>query len=147
MIRPRPVSGRLSDEQVLHDQGNAVLVDYSPFWIALASQGRSRFGGTTAYLDASRTCRGRRSGSANLKGPIMCVYCKDGPEGDHEREACAASQGERCGTCGHGLTALPSSTLGRGRPHSWPPPGPWPKRTPLKKAPQPSQGDATKKSR
>ena len=48
----------LSDEQVLHDPGNAVLVDYSPFWIALASQDGSRFGGTTAYPDASRTCRG-----------------------------------------------------------------------------------------
>ncbi len=50
MIRPRPVSGRLSDEQVLHDPGNAVLVDYSPFWIALASQDGSRFGGNPADL-------------------------------------------------------------------------------------------------
>ncbi len=91
MIRPRPVSGRLSDEQVLHDPGNAVLVDYSPFWIALASQDGSRFGGTTAYLDASLTCRGRRSDGGNQEGPIMCGYCKGVPACDHERDACAAS--------------------------------------------------------
>jgi hypothetical protein len=48
MIRRPPVSGQLSGEHVLHDQGKAVLIEYLPFWIALASQDRSRFGGTTA---------------------------------------------------------------------------------------------------
>ena len=108
MICRPPVSGRLSDKQGLHDQGNAVLVDYSPFWIALASQGRSRFGGTTAYLDASLTCRSRRSGRANEEGPIMCVYCKDAPACDHERDACATSRGEFCAKCGHRSAAIVS---------------------------------------
>ncbi len=108
MICRLPVSGRLSDEQVLHDQGNAVLVDYSPFWIALASQDGSRFGGTPADLDASRTCRGRRSGGGNLKGPIMCVYCKGAPACEHERDACATSRGEFCAKCGHRSAAIVS---------------------------------------
>ena len=108
MICRPPVSGRLSDKQVLHDQGNAVLVDYSPFWIALASQDGSSFGGTTAYLDASRTCRGRRSDGGNQEGPNMCVYCKGAPACDHERDACATSRGEFCAKCGHRSAAIVS---------------------------------------
>ena len=49
----------------------------------------------------------------------MCVYCKGAPACDHEREACAASRGERCIQCGHGSAAFVSYTPGPRRPISW----------------------------
>ena len=36
----------------------------------------------------------------------MCVYCKEAPGCDHERDACAASRGEYCAQCGHGSAAI-----------------------------------------
>jgi len=78
----------------------------------------------------------------------MCVYCKGAPACDHERDVCAASRGERCATCGHGSMAFLSYTPGRGRfNYSWPPPGHWPKRMPLKEAPQAPRGKATKRAK
>src|SRR5712692_5605063 len=38
--------------------------------------------------------------------PAMCVYCKEVPSCDHERDACAASRGECCGECGHTSSAF-----------------------------------------
>jgi hypothetical protein len=49
----------------------------------------------------------------------MCVYCKEAPGCDHERDACAASRGEYCAQCGHGSAAILSSST---RPFSWFPP-------------------------
>jgi hypothetical protein len=65
----------------------------------------------------------------------MCVYCKDAPACDHERDACAASRGERCPECGHGSSAFPPYTPGRKR-FNWPPEGLWSKRKPLTKSTQ-----------
>jgi hypothetical protein len=41
----------------------------------------------------------------------MCVYCKEVPGCDHERDACAASRGEYCAKCGHGSGAILWYTL------------------------------------
>jgi hypothetical protein len=49
----------------------------------------------------------------------MCVYCKEAAACEHERDACAASRGERCIECGHGSAAFLSSTPGPRRPISW----------------------------
>ena len=49
----------------------------------------------------------------------MCVYCKEAPGCDHERDACAASLGERCIACGHGSAATRSRTPGPRRAFSW----------------------------
>jgi hypothetical protein len=40
----------------------------------------------------------------------MYVSCKGAPACDHERDACAASRGERCIECGHGSAAILSYT-------------------------------------
>ncbi len=66
----------------------------------------------------------------------MCVYCKGAPACDHERDACAASRGERCIQCGHGSAAFLSYTPGPRRPISWFPAVNPRKRKPLKKATQ-----------
>jgi hypothetical protein len=73
----------------------------------------------------------------------MCVYCKEAPACDHERDACAASLGERCIQCGHSSTAFLAYTPGRER-FNWPPAGLWPKRKPLKKAARSRQAKAKK---
>ena len=52
----------------------------------------------------------------------MCVYCKEAPGYDHERDACAASLGEYCATCGHGSAAILSYTPGPRYAFSWFPP-------------------------
>jgi hypothetical protein len=31
----------------------------------------------------------------------MCVYCLEASACEHERDACAASRGEKCAECGH----------------------------------------------
>jgi hypothetical protein len=49
----------------------------------------------------------------------MCVYCKEAPGCDHERDACAASLGEYCAKCGHGSAAILSYTPGRRWLFSW----------------------------
>src|SRR5215831_14474506 len=59
----------------------------------------------------------------------MCVYCKEAPDCEHERDSCAASEGERCTECGHDSTAFLPVPPGRGR-FSWPPRGEWTKRKP-----------------
>ena len=64
----------------------------------------------------------------------MCVYCKEAPGCDHERDACAASRGEYCAQCGHGSAAILSYTSGPRRAFSWFPPVNPRKRKPLKKA-------------
>jgi hypothetical protein len=77
----------------------------------------------------------------------MCVYCKGASQCDHERDACEASRGERCITCGHGSAAFLSY-----------PPGPrltmllFPKahprtRKPLTEATQASRARTNKKAR
>jgi hypothetical protein len=73
----------------------------------------------------------------------MCVYCKDAPACDHERDACAASRGKRCTVCRHGSAAFLTYTPGRAR-FNWPPQGLWPKRQPLKKLPRPPREKAKK---
>ena len=77
----------------------------------------------------------------------MCVYCKETPACDHERDACAASRGERCIECGHGSTAFLTYTPVPGRFNSWPPSGQWPKRTLRKKATQAPGEKATKRAK
>jgi hypothetical protein len=49
----------------------------------------------------------------------MCVYCKEAPGCDHERDACAASLGEYCAKCGHGSAAILSRTPGPRWAFSW----------------------------
>jgi hypothetical protein len=64
----------------------------------------------------------------------MCVSCKEPAGCDHERDACAASLGENCATCGHGFAAILSYTPGpRYAFSSFPPVNPR-TRKPLKKA-------------
>ena len=36
----------------------------------------------------------------------MCVYGKEAPACDHERDACAPSRGERCATCAQNSMAF-----------------------------------------
>ncbi len=74
----------------------------------------------------------------------MCVYCKDAPACEHERDSCAASRGERCTECGHGSTAFLTYTPARGR-FNWPPQGLWPKRKPLTKSTQAGHAVAPKR--
>ena len=63
----------------------------------------------------------------------MCVYCKEAPACDRERDACAASRGEYCAQCRHGSAAILSYSPGPRRTFSWfPPVNPRP-RKPLKK--------------
>jgi hypothetical protein len=64
----------------------------------------------------------------------MCVYCKEAPGCDHERDACAASLGEYCPTCGHGSAAILSYAPGPRYAFSWYPPVNPRTRRPLKKA-------------
>jgi hypothetical protein len=64
----------------------------------------------------------------------MCVYCKEAPACDHERDACAASRGEYCAQCGHGSAAILSYSPGPRRTFSWFPPVNPRTRKPLKKA-------------
>ena len=52
----------------------------------------------------------------------MCVYCKEAPDCEHERDSCAASPGERCTERGHDSMAFLPVPPGRGR-FTWPPPG------------------------
>jgi len=75
----------------------------------------------------------------------MCVYCKEAPACDHERDACAASQGEHCSECAHGSTAFLSYTPGRER-FNWPPGGQWPRRKPLTKSTQAGRAVSSKRS-
>jgi len=75
----------------------------------------------------------------------MCVYCKEAPACDHERDACAASRGEHCSECDHGSTAVPSYTPGRER-FNWPPGGHGPKRKPLTKSTQAGRSVSSKRS-
>ena len=75
----------------------------------------------------------------------MCVYCKGAPACDHERDACAASRGERCPECGHGSTAFPPYTP-TPRNFNWPQPGKWPTQKPGKKPTRPHR-EKTKKTR
>ena len=77
----------------------------------------------------------------------MCVYCKEVPACDHKRDACAASQGERCATCDHGSTAFQSYTPGPRRVIPWFPPINPRRRNPLKKATQAPQEQAKSKKR
>jgi hypothetical protein len=78
----------------------------------------------------------------------MCVYCKEAPACDHERDSCAASRGERCIECGHGSAAILSYayTLGPTRAGFWLPPGRSPTRTPLKTASQPRRANAKRRA-
>ncbi|MBF8283576.1 MAG: hypothetical protein HW378_2491 [Anaerolineales bacterium] len=66
----------------------------------------------------------------------MSVYCKEAPGCDHERDACAASRGERCVECGHGSAAILSYTPGPRWAFAWFPAVNPRKRKPLKKAAQ-----------
>lgn len=66
----------------------------------------------------------------------MCVYCKEAPGCDHERNACAASRGEYCAKCGHGSAANLSYTPGPRWTFSWFPTVNPRTRKPLKKAAQ-----------
>ena len=64
----------------------------------------------------------------------MCVYCKEVPACDHERDACAASRGERCIECGHCSAAILSHTPGPRWAFAWFPTVNPRKRKPRKKA-------------
>ncbi len=76
----------------------------------------------------------------------MCVYCKEAPACDHERDACSASQGERCVKCGHGSAAFLSYTPGLRRAGFWLPPGRSLTRKPLKTATQSRRANAKKRA-
>jgi hypothetical protein len=71
----------------------------------------------------------QRRGRPSLSG--VCVYCKDVPACDHERDLCSASRGEYCRTCDHMSIVVvwpqPPSTGGR----------PWRIRSPGKPRPAP----------
>jgi len=73
----------------------------------------------------------------------MCVYCKEAPACDHERDACAASRGERCPECGHGSTAFLEYTPAP-RKFNWSQPAQWPMQKPRKKPPRPHREKAKK---
>ena len=49
----------------------------------------------------------------------MCVYCKEAPACDHERDACTASRGEYCAKCGHRSAAFLSRPPGPRWAFSW----------------------------
>ncbi len=78
----------------------------------------------------------------------MCVYCKGAPACDHERDACAASRGERCVKCAHGSAAILAYTytLGPRRVSFWLPPGRSRTRTPLTTASQARPANAKKRA-
>jgi len=75
----------------------------------------------------------------------MCVYCKEAPACDHERDSCAASRGEHCPQCGHGSTAFLAYAPTHRRSLSLPWPGRALQRKRLKKSPQPGQATAAKR--
>jgi hypothetical protein len=77
----------------------------------------------------------------------MCVYCKEVPACDHERDACAASRGERCIECGHNSAAILSHTSGPRWAFAWFPTVNPRKRKPLKKAPQARWANARAKDK
>jgi len=65
-----------------------------------------------------------------IRRAIMCVYCKEATVCDHERDACEASRGERCITCGHDSAAFLHAP-GPRRGSFWIPVGRSPKRKPF----------------
>jgi hypothetical protein len=81
---------------------------------------------------ASLHCRGERDQTDRA---IMCVYCKEAPACDHERDACEASRGERCIICGHDSAAF-LYTPGPRRVSFWIPVGRSPKRKPFETSTQ-----------
>jgi hypothetical protein len=90
-------------------------------------------------LTAEEQSAGAKEGRASPLGSEasdlvpMCVYCKEAPDCEHERNSCALSQGERCTERGHDSRAFLPVPPGRGR-FTWPPRGEWPKRKPPTKA-------------
>jgi hypothetical protein len=76
----------------------------------------------------------------------MCVYRREAPGCDHERDARAASRGERCLECGHGSAAFLSYTPGPRRLISGFPTAHPRRRTQLKKATQASRVKAKSKA-
>jgi hypothetical protein len=86
---------------------------------------------------ASLHCRGERDQAyTSSDRAIMCVYCKEAPACDHERDACEASRGERCITCGHDSAAFLSYTPGPRRVSFWIPVRRSPKRKPFETSTQ-----------
>jgi hypothetical protein len=77
----------------------------------------------------------------------MCVYCKGASECDHERDACEASRGERCFTCGHGSAAFLSYPPGPRRTMVWVPKANPRKRKPPTGAAQAPRARTNKKAR
>jgi hypothetical protein len=77
----------------------------------------------------------------------MCVYCKGTPACDHERDACAASRGGRCSTCGHDSSAFLPYTPALRRDAWWFKPKRQSERKSLKKATQAPQDEVKRKKR
>jgi hypothetical protein len=77
----------------------------------------------------------------------MCVYCKGAPACDHERDACEASRGERCLTCGHDSAAFLAYPPGPRPTMLWFPKPHRRKRKLLAEAAQASRARMNKKAR